>query len=166
MNKKINTESHKGFNLKGFIDEYAYGLILVIFIVISTFLFEYFTRLELILSLWFGFITAGFVTVVILILNENILKRNKINTKAKLANINSEQQHDMDIQVIMSLGKCLENLPEDRLPKESDLEYPISRIEEAILRLKSSGSTPANFRLALVVGERYLALFKEGSLPQ
>jgi hypothetical protein len=144
-------------------------LLLVVLIGISIFIFSSYYNFNIVVSILFG-LCSGFFASLFIVVPITLIKRTLFHadTKAEIAQenllgekyINPISQYDADIDVIVSFGKSLENLPEDRLPKESDLEYPIARIQEAIDRLKLNPSTPQKLKQALLMSESSLLLFK------
>lgn len=74
--------------------------------------------------------------------------------------IKEKNQYDEDITVILSFSRCLEGLPHDRLPNESDLKHPIKQIEGAINRQKANPKIPEHLRQTLLLSETFLALYK------
>jgi hypothetical protein len=70
--------------------------------------------------------------------------------------------YNNDIEIILAYGKCLENLPKDRLPNSNDLPYSINRITEAIERLKNYKYIPENLRTIGIQAANFLELYKLG----
>lgn len=82
---------------------------------------------------------------------------NKITLEETLKNIKiNTPQFDEDIDVIVSYGTNLANLPKDRFLNESELKHSIDRIQLAINRLRNHPNINESQRKAIGFGEAYL----------
>lgn len=113
-------------------------------------------------TIWIG-------VVAIFILYKTMLNDKKPKLKAKLdiehkvqpieailkAN-NEPNTFDEDIDVIVSYGDKLIDLPKDRFLNESELTHSIERIQLAISRLKNHPNVPEAQKKAMAFGEAYL----------
>jgi hypothetical protein len=134
-------------------------ILIAVIVIISTTVFAVNTRLPLFICFFISFFLGGFIGLFIIFLIEKFRPKKELHPSHTFRRSENANQFEEDIRVITSLSQSLENLPVDRLPRVSDLEYSIARIKDAIDRLKLNRDTPKHLMQALNTSENLLLLF-------